>query len=86
MHCDDIRNQKISDYRNLLESQQGPFLMEKLNALKFIKSEQMELQLPVTVNEQDIKKVERMYEEWKIKDEIKQQTKKKKKNLIVESE
>ncbi|XP_026314302.1 28S ribosomal protein S15, mitochondrial [Hyposmocoma kahamanoa] len=86
MHCDDIRNNKITDYRNLLESQQGPFLMEKLNALKFIKSEQMELQLPVTVTDQDIKKVECMYEEWKIKDDIKQQAKKKKKNLIVEVE
>lgn len=86
MHCDDIRNNKITGYRNLLESQQGPFLMEKLNALKFIKSEQMELQLPVTVTDQDIKKVECMYEEWKIKDDIKQQAKKKKKNLIDEVE
>lgn len=60
--------------------------MEKLNALKFIKSEQMELQLPVTVTDQDIKKLERLYEEWKIKDEMKQQAKKKKKTLIVEVE
>ncbi|CAG4933125.1 unnamed protein product [Colias eurytheme] len=84
MHCDDIRNSKLSDYRNLLESQQGPFLQEKLNALKFIRSEQIELQLPVTVTEQDISKVQAQYDEWKIKDEQKQQAKKKKKNLLLD--
>lgn len=84
MHCDDIRNSKLSDYRNLLESQQGPFLTEKLQALKFIKSEQVELQLPVTVTDQDIKKVEKQLEEWKIKDEIKQRAKKKKRNILFE--
>lgn len=84
MHCDDIRNKKLNDYRNLLESQQGPFLKEKLEALKFIKSEQMELQLPVTVTDQDIKKVEKQLEEWKIKDEIKQQAKKKKRSVLLE--
>ncbi|KAL0818328.1 hypothetical protein ABMA28_008810 [Loxostege sticticalis] len=84
MHCDDIRNKKLNDYRNLLESQQGPFLKEKLEALKFIKSEQIELQLPVTVTDQDIKKVEKQLEEWKIKDEIKQQAKKKKRSVLLE--
>lgn len=86
MHCEDIRNQKLTDYRNLLESQQGPFLREKLEALKFIKKEQEELQLAVTVTEQDIKKVEEQLKEWTVKDEIKQKAKKKKKNLISELE
>ncbi|XP_049879171.1 28S ribosomal protein S15, mitochondrial [Pectinophora gossypiella] len=85
MHCDDIRNSKLNDYRNLLESQQGPFLTEKLAALKFIRGEQIELQLPVTVSEQDIKKVEQQLETWKIKDDIKQKAKKKKRNLIVDT-
>ncbi|XP_038217407.1 28S ribosomal protein S15, mitochondrial [Zerene cesonia] len=82
MHCDEIRNNKLSDYRNLLESQQGPFLQEKLNALKFIRSEQIELQLPVTVTEQDINKVQAQLEQWKIMDEQKQQAQRKKKNLL----
>lgn len=82
MHCDDIRQKKLDEYRNLLESQQGPYLKEKLEALKFIRSEQIELQVPITVTEQDIKKVEQMLEEWTIKDKIKQEAKKRKRNVI----
>ncbi|XP_026755022.1 28S ribosomal protein S15, mitochondrial [Galleria mellonella] len=84
MHCEDIRNKKLSDYRNLLESQQGPFLKSKLEALKFIKNEQIELQLPVTVSDQDIKKVEQQLEEWTIKDQIKKQAMKKKRNVLMD--
>ncbi|CAH2052209.1 unnamed protein product, partial [Iphiclides podalirius] len=86
MHCDDIKNSKLADYRSLLESQQGPFLRNKLEALNFIKKEQLELQLPVTVTAQDIKKVEEQLKEWTIKDEIKQQAKKKKRNILLEVE
>ncbi|CAG5022862.1 unnamed protein product [Parnassius apollo] len=86
MHCDDIKNKKLGDYRNLLESQQGPFLRKKLEALNFIRNEQIELQLPITVTEQDIKKVEQQLEDWTIKDEIKQQAKKKKRNILIETE
>lgn len=86
MHCEDIRNKKLTEYRNLLESQQGPFLQQKLEALKFIRSEQIDLKLPITVTEQDISKVEKQLEEWSIKDKIKQETKKKKRNLIVNVE
>lgn len=82
LHCDDIRNSKLAGYKNLLESQQGPFLKQKLEALKFIRSEQTELQLPVTVTEQAIKAVEKQLEEWTIKDKIKQEAKKKKRNLL----
>ncbi|XP_045454040.1 28S ribosomal protein S15, mitochondrial [Melitaea cinxia] len=84
MHCDDIRRNKLADYRNLLESQQGPFLEQKLNALKFIRSEQIDLQLPITVSEQEIKKVEQQLEDWRKNDEIKQQAKKKKRNILLD--
>lgn len=84
MHCDSIRQSKLTDYRNLLESQQGPFLRQKLDALKFIRNEQIELQLPITVTEQDIKKVEEQLEDWKAKDEFKEQAKKKKKNILLD--
>lgn len=84
MHCENIRQNKLTDYRNLLESQQGPFLRQKLEALKFIRSEQIELQLPITVTEQDIKKVEAQLEDWQIKDEAKEQAKKKKKNILLD--
>lgn len=84
MHCENIRQNKLTDYRNLLESQQGPFLRQKLEALTFIRSEQIELQLPITVTEQDIKKVEAQLEDWQIKDEAKEQAKKKKKNILLD--
>ncbi|KAG6448821.1 28S ribosomal protein S15, mitochondrial [Manduca sexta] len=83
MHCEDIRNKKLADYRNLLESQQGPFLKQKLEALKFIRSEQIELQIPISVTEQDIKKVEEQLEEWTIREGIKQEAKRKRRNLIL---
>ncbi|CAH0595070.1 unnamed protein product [Chrysodeixis includens] len=86
MHCDDIRNKKLADYRSLLESQQGPFLKQKLEALKFIRNEQQELQLQVTVTEQDIQKVEKLLADWTIKDEIKQQAQKKKKSILLDSD
>lgn len=84
MHCRDIRRKKLDDYRSLLESQQGPYLKQKLEALTFIRSEQIDLQMPVTVTEQDINKVEKMLEEWTIKDQIKQQAQKRKKNLAID--
>lgn len=40
--------------------------------------------MPVTVTEQDINKVEKMLEEWTIKDQIKQQAQKRKKNLAID--
>lgn len=86
MHCDDIRNKKLDEYRNLLESQQGPFLKQKLEALQFIRSEQTELKLQVTVTDKDIKKVEKQLKEWTEKDQIKQQTIKKKKSILLESD
>ncbi|RVE46896.1 hypothetical protein evm_008457 [Chilo suppressalis] len=58
LHCEDVRNKKLDEYRNLLESQQ--------------------------VTDQDIKKVEKQFNEWKIKNEIKQQGKKKKRHLLLE--
>ena len=84
MHCEDMRQKKLTDYRNLLESQQGPFLRQKIDALKFIRSEQIELKLQITVTEQDIKRVEQQYEEWKAKDDLKQEAKKRKKDLLLD--
>lgn len=86
MHCEDVRNKKLADYRNLLESQQGPHLKQKLDALNFIRSEQIDLQLPITVTDQDIQKVAKQLEEWTIKDNIKQEAKKKKRTLVVDIE
>lgn len=84
MHCDDIRQKKLDEYRSLLESQQGPFLRDKIDALKFIRSEQQELQMPITVAEQEIKKLEKLLQEWTVKDNIKKQAVKKKKHVVFD--
>lgn len=84
MHCDDIRQKKLDEYRSLLESQQGPFLRDKIDALKFIRSEQQELQMPITVTEQEIKKLEKLLQEWTVKDNIKKQAVKKKKHVVFD--
>lgn len=84
MHCEDLCNSKLNRYRNLLESQQGPFLKDKLEALRLIRSEQIDLQLPITVTEKDVKIVEKQLAEWTARDAIKQQAKKKRRNLALD--
>lgn len=57
IHCDNIRDERLAAYRKQLESQQIDFLQEKLKNLEFIRNEQMECAVPVTVSAEDIKEV-----------------------------
>lgn len=54
-HCEDIRQTRLNEYRKELEDQQISFLERKLKNLQLIRSEQQELQVPVTVSEEAIK-------------------------------
>lgn len=54
-HCDDIRDQRLSAYRRQLEEQQVTFLERKVRNLELIRSEQIELKIPVTISEDAIK-------------------------------
>lgn len=57
IHCDNIRDERLAAYRKQLESQQIEFLQKKLANLEFIRKEQIECAVPVTVTAEDIKEV-----------------------------
>lgn len=64
-HCEDIREARLKEYRADLEAQQLPFLEEKLKNLEFIRKEQLELGVEVTVKQADVDKVRKQYQELK---------------------
>lgn len=53
-HCDRIRDERLAAYRAQLESQQIAFLEQKLQNLQFIRDEQQQCAVPVTVSNEDI--------------------------------
>ncbi|KAJ6642339.1 28S ribosomal protein S15, mitochondrial [Pseudolycoriella hygida] len=58
IHCKKIRNERLAAYRTHLKSQQIGFLEKKLQNLEFIRKEQIECAVPVTVSIEDIKEVQ----------------------------
>lgn len=54
IHCDEIRNERLDAYRASLESKQKSFLQDKIAKLKFIRQEQIECKVPVTIDESQI--------------------------------
>uniref|UniRef100_A0A182N9K7 Small ribosomal subunit protein uS15m n=1 Tax=Anopheles dirus TaxID=7168 RepID=A0A182N9K7_9DIPT len=65
IHCDQIKETRLEEYRKQLESQQLEFLEKKLKALEFVRQEQKECHVPVTVTSEQIKAVRKQYEELK---------------------
>lgn len=57
IHCDTIKEERLAVYRKYLESQQIQFLQKKLENLEFIRKEQIECAVAVTVTTEDIKEV-----------------------------
>ncbi|KAF5281575.1 hypothetical protein FQA39_LY05110, partial [Lamprigera yunnana] len=53
-YCDDIRNDRLNQYRLQLESEQPEFLKEKINMLEFIRKEQMDCNVEVTIMQEEI--------------------------------
>lgn len=54
-HCENIREERLKAYRKELEDQQIAFLERKAKNLELIRSEQVELKIPVTVSEDAVK-------------------------------
>ncbi|XP_052860025.1 28S ribosomal protein S15, mitochondrial [Anopheles cruzii] len=69
IHCDQIKDSRLQEYRQQLESQQLDFLEKKLKTLEFMRQEQIECRVPVTVEQEQIKTVRKQYEELKRKRE-----------------
>lgn len=54
IHCDGVRQERLDAYRKQLESKQVSFLEDKINNLEFIRNEQVECRVPVTVTVEQI--------------------------------
>ncbi|KFB35594.1 AGAP005615-PA-like protein [Anopheles sinensis] len=67
IHCDQIRDKRLDEYRRQLESEQLDFLEKKLKTLEFVRQEQIECRVPVTVTPEEIKAVRKRYDELKQK-------------------
>ena len=64
-HCDGIKQERLDEYRNELRATQLEFLSEKLKNLEFIRKEQSECGVPVTVSQQQINDVKAQFDELK---------------------
>lgn len=65
-YCENVRNQKLDEYRRELENQQLPFLEQKLKNLEFIRNEQMALKVDVTISQESIDETRKKYDQMKI--------------------
>lgn len=63
IHCDDVRQQRLDAYKKELQSKQIAFLEEKIKNLEFIRKEQEECRVPITVPSDQIKAVKKQLEE-----------------------
>ncbi|XP_055535769.1 28S ribosomal protein S15, mitochondrial [Wyeomyia smithii] len=67
IHCNEIKESRLQNYRLFLESQQLDFLENKLKNLEHIRKEQQECKVPITVTAEQIQAVRKQYEELKEK-------------------
>lgn len=63
--CDNIKQTRLDSLKEELASQQLEFLEEKIKNLEFIRNEQIECKIPVTVSKEKIDAVKEQYEELK---------------------
>lgn len=77
IHCESLRQDRLAAYKKELESKQLDFLADKMKNLEFIRKEQMECRVPVTVATEEIQKVKKEYEELKKKREEEEEITKK---------
>ena len=63
-YCDGVVNERLTSYKAQLKEEQGEFLKEKLQSLRFIQSEEIECGVEPTVLE-EIDKVKKELEEFK---------------------
>lgn len=65
VYVDKIKQEKLDEYRKELESKQLDFLKKKVETLEFIRNEQIECKVPVTVTTDEIKIARKQYENLK---------------------
>lgn len=68
-YCNQIKQARLDALKDELASQQLEFLANKIKNLEFIRNEQIECKVPVTVSKEKINAIKKQYEELKIKRE-----------------
>ncbi|KAM7343156.1 28S ribosomal protein S15, mitochondrial [Cochliomyia hominivorax] len=77
IHCEELKQQRLAEYRKTLEEQQIPFLEDAIKKMEFIRQEQIDLDIPVTVKAEDIEAHKKQLAELKLlRDETKAAQKK----------
>jgi len=64
-YCENIRQKKLDEYRKALEAKQLEFLENKVKNLEFIRKEQEECKVPITIEKREIDAVKREFAELK---------------------
>lgn len=77
IYCDRIRQEKLNDYKKQLESKQLEFLENKVKSLEFIRNEQLECKVPITVTNEEIQSAKKAYKELKVRREAEAEVMKK---------
>jgi small subunit ribosomal protein S15 len=67
IHCEKVKQEKLEAYKKELQSQQLKFLENKLKNLEFIRKEQQECKVPVTITAEEIAEVKKQFSELKEK-------------------
>lgn len=66
LYCENLKQERLDALRKNLEAQMIPFLEEKIKKLEFIRKEQIELEIPVTVTEEQIEATKKQLEDMKV--------------------
>lgn len=53
-HCEQIKADRLAEYRKVLNEQKIPFLEDAIKKMEFVRKEQIDLEIPVTVTEEQI--------------------------------
>lgn len=61
-YCENIKKERLDAYREVLESQQVAFLADKIEKLIFVRQEQLDLEIPVTISDADIEAARKQYD------------------------
>lgn len=76
-HCDGVRQERLDAYKKQLELKQIDFLVDKIKNLEFIRNEQIECKVPVTVIPEEINAVKKQLVELRQKREEEERLNKK---------
>ena len=63
-YCDEFKERKLNEYRDILESQKLGFLQEKISTLEWIKKEELECGTEPTVTDADIERAKQQLSEY----------------------